>query len=51
MQIVDLELYQHIKSGWRKIAVLPNCDDELVECVQLRYRLPKFSVRLVTRIF
>ena len=51
MQIVDLELYQHTKSGWRRIAVLPGCSDEVYEVVKIHYSSNDFRIRLVTRIF
>lgn len=50
-QIVDLELYQRIKSGWRRIAVLPDCSDELYEFINFHYSSNRFRIRLVTRIF
>lgn len=50
-QIVDLELYQHIKTGWRRIAVLPDCSDEVHEVVKSHYSSNNFRIRLVTRIF
>lgn len=50
-QIIDLELYQRIKSGWRRIALLPDVDDGFTELVQNRYPKPKYHVHLVLRMY
>ena len=50
-QIVDLELFQHVKTGWRRVALLPDADDALHDAVKLRYQPPRFQIRLVTRIW
>lgn len=50
-QFVDLELYQRVKTGWRRAALLPDVDDVLCDAVKLHYQSPKYMVRLVTRIW
>lgn len=50
-QIVDLELYQRIKSGWRRIALLPDVDDGFTELIKNRYTRPNYYVRLVLRMY
>lgn len=50
-QIVDLELFQRVKTGWRRVALLPDVDDALHDAVKLRYQPPKYHVRLVTRLW
>lgn len=50
-QTVDLELYQRVKTGWRRVALLPDVDDALYDALKLRYQLPKYQIRLVTRIW
>lgn len=50
-QIVDLYLFQRTKSGWRRIALLPDVDDALHDAVKLHYQLPMYQIRFVTRIW
>ena len=50
-QRVTLELYQHIRTCWRRIASLPDCDDALCELIKEKYKAPKFRVRLMTELF
>lgn len=50
-QIVDLELFMRVKSGWRRIALLPDVDDALHEAIMLHYGSPRYQIRLLTRIW
>lgn len=50
-QRVTLELYQHIRTGWRRIASLPDCDDELCDLIKKKYYKPNFHIRLLTELF
>lgn len=50
-QRVTLELFRRTVSGWRRIAQLPDCDDNLCEIVKSKYTHPHYNVRLVTEIF
>lgn len=53
-QRVTLELYQHTRTGWRRIASLPDCDDELCDLIKKKYeesKFPKFRIRLITELF
>ena len=50
-QIVDLELYQRVKSGWRRIALLPDVDDVLCDDIKLHYKSPKYQIRLAVRFW
>lgn len=51
-QRVTCELYvcyDHKRT--RRIAVLPDADDELVDMIKLKYPQPKYWVRLITELF
>lgn len=50
-QTVDLELFQRVKTGWRRVALLPDVDDALHEAVKLHYQPPRYQIRLLTRIW
>lgn len=50
-QIVDLELFQRLKTGWRRVALLPDVDDAIYDAVKQRYKSPKYQIRLLTRIW
>ena len=50
-QRVTLELFRRSASGWRRIAQLPDCDDNLSEIIKSKYTRPHYNVRLVTEIF
>lgn len=54
-QIVYAEIYQYYGSypdcKTRRIARLPDVDDELVEMLKAKYQKPRFWVRLVTELF
>lgn len=52
---VTLELYESVrtvhnvdKRFWRRIASLPDCDDELCQAIKSRYSEPMYQVRLIT---
>ena len=53
-----IEIYQRIRSGYhpdkshfRRIASLPDADDELEEIVRQKYKRPDYNIRIVTEIF
>lgn len=51
-QRVTLELYQRLRSGsWRRIALLPDCDDEISDVIKSHYTEPKYRFRLITELF
>lgn len=51
-QRVTCELYVCYKDRKkRRIAVLPDADDELVELIKNHYPKPKYWVRLITELF
>ena len=50
-QRVTLELYQHTRTCWRRIASLPDCDDGLCDKIREKYKEPLFRVRLITELF
>ena len=50
-QRVTCELYTcYGNHKSRRIAVLPNADDELVEIIKSKYPQPKYWVRLITEL-
>lgn len=50
-QIVDLELFKRFKTGWRRVALLPDVDDALHDAVKLHYQPPRYQIRLSLRIW
>ena len=54
-QFVYAEIYQYYglypNRKSRRIARLPDVDDELVEMLKIKYPKPRFWVRLVTEMF
>ena len=53
-----IEVYQCIRSGYhpdkpqyRRIASLPDADDELEDFLKQKYQRPDFNIRIVTEIF
>ena len=51
-QRVTVELYMFIQGRKnRRIACLPDADDELVEMLKKKYIQPKYWVRLITELW
>lgn len=51
-QRVTCELYVCLKNSRnRRIAVLPDSDDELIEMLKKKYPQPKYWVRLITELW
>lgn len=50
---VTIELYRLGEHGspCRRIASLPDADDELLDVLQKKYPQPRFWVRLITELF
>ena len=50
---VTVEIYQRHshKNSWRRIASLPDADDELVDILKIKYPQPVFMIRLLTELF
>lgn len=53
-----IELFERVRirglsdrPRYRRIAILPNADDELEEFLKLKYPKPNFYIRIVTEIF
>lgn len=52
-QRVTCELYMCFQSSQknRRIAVLPDADDDLVDMIKEKYPQPRYWVRLITELF
>ena len=50
---VTVEVYQIVirNNSRRRIATLPDADDELVDMLKKKYPQPRFWVRLITELF
>lgn len=44
-------VYHHYRPQYRRIASLPDADDELEGFLRERYQRPAFNIRIVTEIF